>query len=1637
MLHQSRFSLEPGLTILNGRDTIWPHDPRTGWSYCVTIPSWVVRLKSRDSDPVVVFKLNDSPVFIYAKGCIPLMLFGKIHFSFYWVQVGIQSAEGITTMRGVLRRFNNFLKLFTVLKKAFPKKNLPPAPPKGLLRIKSTALLEEIIRGEEDIEREAEEERLGRWWFLAIVAGRWRRWSCWLLAVVDAGFGNICWRGRWSHGSVSSGCLWRHMEAMVVAADGSRWWGGRWQSVERERRRCSLEEWMTKLLSDIDLSRSVAMASFLELEAAARSSFQDEKPNSSEANTSVNSTISLHQVHSNSSLSVLAAGTSLASDYGSDTAYESEIGTPSLGRDNSSEGGTDDLSLDEDLTSPIEKLVKYGMSNIDEGLFMGETILEQLEGLPKHKQRAREINSIIGKNMDNGHASKAAFVADNRSEHFSEPDHGKVIGHARKLSTESVRSDMSSLRGSELSNSGFPNSFVEGPIDHLGGPEASRSMEVLGNTEFLSSDVQLVLPMDQHQNTNRVLMTIQRRLVTAKTDMEDLISRLNQEIAVKDYLATKVKDLEVELETTKQKSKNNLQQAILIERERVTQMQWDMEELRRKSFEMELKLKSQQDEKSDSESTDVSGTGERVLPQELDATKKQLEDMLTRHQELEVKSKADIKVLVKEVKSLRSTKAELKKDLSHSEKEKSKAERLLQLERQCGENAKIAMQKLLHECGALRNQLQECNINFHTENGDKVVVDSSSLSHALDLLITSDKKLDILLAEGQTPLLVVAAVCELACIAVFEQFTYRPLSEAAFLSCFHTEGLWPAWSPTVKEDRGSNLKVIGNSQMHMEVQLLARGDDSTTVSIDKVHKIDDETNAVEDELRKTLKDIFTDNARLRKQVNSVLRCALRMDISSENDVLCCLWLNGKEKRLALTVPKRKSHPSWIITSVLDNRKSSINDNGATEPPQVLLERLFAQTQKLEEMGKDYRLFQDAHLGLNLGILESDLHAALAALKKKEEDLQDAERKVLLEHTELNRAKEKMVCREKEIAAACSDHIKLEEDLKLANFNLASQATQIEDLKLQIKQRVEEISVTQSALDFKENEMNKMKNELMEKSEEAVAAEFELKSKAHLLYEANEVVKKQKLELQQLQKVIQEKEEELEVSATLQKLEEEKLKVTEANLEKQTTEWLLAQEELKKLAEAASKRTGEAIETMEDFRRVKKLLADTRAELVSSQEGLASSRQKMEDQEQQLQKQLTELEEQRSSIMSYMKSLKEAHIDVESERAKLRITEAQNKELERDISIEKEFIHQLQEELDKERASLEQAIQEKSFLQEELDRESTRFREAQNLLQVKESELVEARLEIHHLKSEQASLQLILEERDSQLFNARKKLEEVNEEITELRNLLNSRENLLIQATSMLQEKEEHIQTMQYELNNTKLKYSKAETVVEQIVELTNKLVISVKDEDYERVNLNDDMGNKLSSPFLNMPNDEFKWQKKQLEAELEFTRESLRTKEMEVLAAQRALTFKGEELKMVIRRLESTDNELKKLKEEMVQDANDLRQLYALTQERIGERNVGDLAIEKLQLEATQLEVEAATSAIQKLADMSRELLFKASLSVEAASDIEVFLNKVSDSRECMVNDNECFSEVRTEVARLSALTDQIVEQANIVGDMS
>ncbi|KAF3624721.1 putative protein kinase [Capsicum annuum] len=723
-------------------------------------------------------------------------------------------------------------------------------------------------------------------------------------------------------------------------------------------------------------------------------------------------------------------------------------------------------------------------------------------------------------------------------------------------------------------------------------------------------------------------------------------------------------------------------------------------------------------------------------------------------------------------------------------------------------------------------------------------------------------------------------------------------------------------------------------------------------------------------------------------------------------------------RLVLMTAHRGRGPSSrILRSVLDNRKSNINRNEATEPARVLLERLFAQTQKLEQqIGRNPYLPQVAELGLNIGKLESDIQDALAALKK-EEDIQDTERKVSMEYNELNHAKLELEQRAEEIASASSRQEKLENE----NLTLASQAEEIEDLKFHLNVMDQEISAAQTALYSKTDEINKLKNELKIKSDEAANTESELRTTAELLDKANELVQRQEVELQNLRIEIQEKEKELEVFSTMQQTDEEKLKVSKSNLAKHAMDWLVAKKEMKKLEEETSKYGGEASRSVEEFRGVKKLLADVRSELVLSQRALASSREKMEEQENQLEECLQELEEQRRSVMSYMTSLKEVQNEVETEKVKLTVAEARNKELERDLSIEKELVDKLQNELTIKKPSLQAAMIEKSALQEELYRKSTEFGETQNLLQVKESELVDARLMIRHLKSECSSLQLMLEEKDKELLDSRKTLEELNQEIDELRVLVSSQELQLIQATSVLKEKEESMQIIQLELNDAKMKYSEAETVVEHIVDLTNKLVIDM-------LSTLSHVDGMWPSQLVGKPTDPFRWQKNQLN-ELELTRESLRSRERDVLAAQRAVKLKGQELKMVHQKLIAKEEEINKMKEK-TRDRDDLKQLNALAKERTGEKSIGDPAIEKLQLKKTQLEVNAATSALQKLVELSRDLLNKGILTIESDYDNSLLLVAHSEAAVNVTSSVQYLAKVHTEMARLSAMTEKLVKEA-------
>ncbi|KAI9073797.1 hypothetical protein K1719_044244 [Acacia pycnantha] len=139
---------------------------------------------------------------------------------------------------------------------------------------------------------------------------------------------------------------------------------------------------------------------------------------------------------------------------------------------------------------------------------MGQTILEQLEGLPKHKVNAKHF-SYAAENKNNGNAFNASHLTKNPMELFSNLSMLRLVMFASFQM--SVGNDGISLRGSDFSATGISNGSTDLPGDTV----VSRTTDI-GHAETQSAgDAPVVLPLDQRHKLDRILLTMQRRLVTA------------------------------------------------------------------------------------------------------------------------------------------------------------------------------------------------------------------------------------------------------------------------------------------------------------------------------------------------------------------------------------------------------------------------------------------------------------------------------------------------------------------------------------------------------------------------------------------------------------------------------------------------------------------------------------------------------------------------------------------------------------------------------------------------------------------------------------------------------------------------------------------------------------------------------------------------------------------------------------------------------------------------------------------------------------------------------------------------------------------------------------------------------------------
>ncbi|MCO5610962.1 hypothetical protein L7F22_065209 [Adiantum nelumboides] len=400
-------------------------------------------------------------------------------------------------------------------------------------------------------------------------------------------------------------------------------------------------------------------------------------------------------------------------------------------------------------------------------------------------------------------------------------------GHERKLSTESIASEMSSARASDLSFAATGDGHSENSQwDIL---ENSRIQNLTAFDAEMLKGVQAALPMDQRGNVRRLLANLNRRMTMARADMEDLTTRLTQESIVKEFLSAKVRDLEGELDSTRRKSKEMLHQALSMEQDNINNLQWELEEARASLVNADEQARQQEEARA------LAAEKLKVVEMEREQANKEILELRSKLQILqkekdtaEIKARNEMKILAREIKTLRKSQPELKEDLEIALKEKAKLEVLIQTETQKQEKRWAHRTKFLHEVANLRKRLQECSIEFLAKQDDKSTVKNAAVRDVMDFLMTSDNRIGLLAAEAQ-------------------MLAEEKDEDKAIFQSFGREGV-----PNGVLSSTSNAKV------------------------------QDEDLQSERAFRKLLSEIFMDNVQLYKVVNSMTLNAAVMDAKPDS-----------------------------------------------------------------------------------------------------------------------------------------------------------------------------------------------------------------------------------------------------------------------------------------------------------------------------------------------------------------------------------------------------------------------------------------------------------------------------------------------------------------------------------------------------------------------------------------------------------------------------------------------------------------------------------------------------------------------------------------------------------------------------------
>lgn len=210
-------------------------------------------------------------------------------------------------------------------------------------------------------------------------------------------------------------------------------------------------------------------------------------------------------------------------------------GTSALASNNSN-GATSETS-----ETQSNLYVKDNYSESDEGNPVLENNSVSLVEATTNEAFSENNNATLSEEFGQGKEEQYVQKPFNSVENCPDQENFAMISHARGLPGESPKECTTSAAPNENSTSWDVHHDNGTSSRCSGNVETSAAIDTfdISDVQFLP-DTRMVLPLDEQQKMSKLLINIQQCSVTSKTDIEDLIARLNQELAARLYLTTKV-----------------------------------------------------------------------------------------------------------------------------------------------------------------------------------------------------------------------------------------------------------------------------------------------------------------------------------------------------------------------------------------------------------------------------------------------------------------------------------------------------------------------------------------------------------------------------------------------------------------------------------------------------------------------------------------------------------------------------------------------------------------------------------------------------------------------------------------------------------------------------------------------------------------------------------------------------------------------------------------------------------------------------------------------------------------------------------------------------------------------------------------